>query len=77
MRSFCCLPFLCGENYFEGVCTPEVDNFRQRLMFDKSVRLDQSSPRYESWEEFALLFEATVDSCPLPVDGHRGISEAP
>jgi hypothetical protein len=77
VRSFCCLPFLCGENYFEGVCTSKVDDFRQRLMFDKSVRLDQSSPRYESLEEFALLFEATIDSCPLPVDGHRGISEAP
>jgi hypothetical protein len=38
VRSFCCLPFPCGENYFEGVCTPEVDNLRQRLMFDKSVK---------------------------------------
>jgi hypothetical protein len=77
VRSFCCLSLLCGENDFEGVCTPEVDDIRQRLMRDKSARLNQSGRRRESWNEFALLFEATTDSCALPLDGHRGISEAP
>ena len=45
VRSFRRLPFLCGENYFEGVCTPEFDNFRQGLMFDKSVKTSISPVR--------------------------------
>ena len=40
MRSFGCLAVLGSEDYFEGVCSPKFNGFRQSFMFGKSMRLD-------------------------------------
>jgi hypothetical protein len=66
VRSFGCLSLLRCEDYFEGVCNPEVDPFRQRFMFDKSARRNQSGPPREPCRDSYFSLRPPPAPVPLP-----------